>query len=101
MALMQLTIVPVGEGVSVGNYVADIQKRLQEEGASYKLTDMATLIEGDAQYLLRLLAKIYETPFTKGAIRVVTNITIDDRRDKTVSIGDKIEAVTKRIKKEN
>lgn len=99
MALMQLTMVPVGEGVSVGNYVADIQKRLQEEGATFKLTDMATLIEGDAQYLLGLLATIYETPFANGAIRVVTNITIDDRRDKSVEIGDKIESVTKRIEK--
>ncbi len=90
-------MIPVGEGVSVGSYVADIQKRLQEEGATFKLTDMATLIEGDAQYLLNLLAKIYETPFSNGAIRVVTNITIDDRRDKSVGIGDKIEAVSKRI----
>jgi len=97
MALMQITMIPVGEGVSVGNYVADIQKRLQEEGATFKLTDMATLIEGDAQYLLQLLAKIYETPFANGAIRVVSNITIDDRRDKVVGIGDKIEAVTRRI----
>ena len=97
MALMQLTMVPLGEGVSVGSYVADIQRRLQEEGATFKLTDMATLIEGDPKYLLDLLAKIYETPFTNGAVRVVTNITIDDRRDKSVGIGDKIEAVTRRI----
>ncbi len=97
MALMQLTMVPIGEGVSVGKYVADIQKRLKEEGATFKLTDMATLIEGDVPDLLRLLEKIYETPFKNGAIRVVTNITIDDRRDKSISIGDKIEAVKKRI----
>ncbi len=97
MALMQLTMVPIGEGVSVGKYVADIQKRLDEEGATFKLTDMATLIEGDVPDLLRLLEKIYETPFENGAIRVVTNITIDDRRDKSISIGDKIEAVKKRI----
>ena len=97
MALMQLTMIPLGKGVSVGNYVADIQKRLQEEGATFTLTDMATLIEGDVQDLLSLLAKIYETPFANGAIRVVTNITIDDRRDKSVGIGDKIEAVRRRI----
>jgi len=97
MALMQLTMVPIGEGVSVGEYVADIQKQLQKEGATFKLTDMATLIEGEVPDLLRLLGKIYETPFDNGAIRVVTNITIDDRRDKSISIGDKIEAVKRRI----
>ena len=96
MALMQLTIVPIGTGVSVGSYVADIQKRLVKEGATFKLSDMATIIEGDAHYLLRLVEKIYETPFDNGAVRVVTNISIDDRRDKSVRIGDKIEAVTRR-----
>jgi len=97
MALMQLTMVPVGTGVSIGQYVADIQKRLHEEGATFTLTDMATLIEGDVPELLRLLSTIYETPFDNGAIRVVTNITIDDRRDKSIGIGDKIEAVKKRL----
>ncbi len=99
MALMQLTMIPMGEGVSVGKYVAQIQTRLEEEGATFHLTDMATIIEGDVQTLLKLLTKIYETPFENGAIRVVTNITIDDRRDKIIHIGDKIEAVEKRRQK--
>lgn len=98
MALMQLTIIPLGEGVSVGKYVAEIQTRLEEEKATFHLTDMATLIEGDVPTLLNILSKIYETPFENGATRVVTNITIDDRRDKTIHIGDKIEAVKRRRK---
>lgn len=96
MALLQLTMIPLGSGVSVGDYVATIQTRLREEGAKFTLTDMATLIEGTPQELFTLLTKIYETPFEEGAVRVVTNITIDDRRDKTVTIGDKIESVKKR-----
>jgi uncharacterized protein (TIGR00106 family) len=97
MALMQLTMIPIGSGVSVGHFVADIQKRLHEEGATFRLTDMGTVIEGDVPVLLTLLGKIYETPFDNGAIRVVTSITIDDRRDKSIGIGDKIEAVKTRI----
>ncbi len=97
MALMELTMIPLGAGVGVGDFVADIQKRLEEENAVFKLTDMSTLIEGDVQHLLKLLGKIYETPFDNGAVRVVTNITIDDRRDKTVHIGEKIDSVKRRI----
>ncbi len=96
MALLQLTMIPMGETVSVGDYVAKIQQRLKEEGAVYRLADMGTVIEGDVQELLQLLAKIYETPFEQGAVRVVTNITIDDRRDKTVHLGDKIQTVNER-----
>jgi uncharacterized protein (TIGR00106 family) len=99
MALMQLAMIPIGEGIGVGKFVAAIQTRLEEENATFHLNDMGTLIEGDIQTLFKLLSKIYEIPFENGAIRVVTNITIDDRRDKTIHIGDKIEAVKKRRKK--
>jgi len=96
MALMQLTMVPMGEGVSVGDYVAAIKKQLEAENAIFHLQDMGTVIEGDINYLLRLLAKIYETPFNEGAVRVVTSIMIDDRRDKEIHLGDKIISVAKR-----
>ncbi len=96
MALLQFTMVPMGEGVSVGDYVAEIQKRLEEEGAVFHLEDMGTVIEGDIKDLLKLLGKIYETPFEQGAVRVVTSILIDDRRDKVIHIGDKRLAVTRR-----
>ncbi len=86
----------MGEGVSVGNYVAEIQKRLEAEKAVFRLEDMGTILEGDIQDLLKLLAKIYETPFEQGAVRVVTSILIDDRRDKNIRIGDKKLAVTER-----
>jgi uncharacterized protein (TIGR00106 family) len=96
VALLQLTMIPMGVGVSVGDYVAEIQKRLEQENARFDLNDMGTLIEGDVQYLLNLVSKIYETPFESGAERVVTNITIDDRRDKKIHIGDKTLSVTQR-----
>ena len=47
MALLQLTMIPVGAGVSVGEYVVEIQKRLEKEGATFRLNDMGTIIEGE------------------------------------------------------
>ena len=88
----------MGEGVSVGNHVAEIQKNLKKEQANFQLNDMGTLIEGDIKELLRLVEKIYEVPFNNGAVRVVTNITIDDRRDKDIHIGDKITSVNRKTK---
>lgn len=96
MALLQLTMIPMGEGVSVGDYVAEIQKRLKKENAVYHLADMGTLIEGEVKDLLRIVESIYETPFEQGAVRVVTTMVIDDRRDKKIHIGDKIQSVTNR-----
>jgi uncharacterized protein (TIGR00106 family) len=92
-------MIPMGSGVSVGDYVARIQEKLADENAIFHLTDMGTLIEGDIQYLLQLIGKIYETPFEQGAVRVVTNIVIDDRRDQEIHIGDKINSVNQRTQK--
>ncbi len=100
MALMQLTMIPVGSSVSVGKYVTNIQRYLEQENATFQLNDMGTLIEGDIKYLLSLLGQIYEIPFKEGALRVVTNITIDDRRDKKIKIGDKVRSVTRKLKKD-
>lgn len=100
MALLQFSMIPIGEGVSLGKYVSGIHDKLKKENAVFHLTDMGTLIEGDMPQLLHLLGKIYETPFEQGAVRVVTNIVIDDRRDKDIHIGDKIKAVENRSKTE-
>ncbi len=94
MALLQLTMIPLGTGTpSVAEYVAEVQKALEKENISFQLNDMGTVIEGNAVELLGLVSKIYEIPFKKGAMRVVTQIVIDDRRDKQVAIGDKVAAV--------
>jgi uncharacterized protein (TIGR00106 family) len=102
MALMYLTIIPLGTGsTSVGEYVADIQIALEESGFPYKLTDMGTTIEGSSRELLALAAQLAEMPFNKGVHRVVTQISLDDRRDKKVALGDKLVSVTERLAQKN
>ena len=100
MALMHLTIIPLGTGSpGVGEFVADIQLALEKSKFPYKLTDMGTLIEGRPEKLLELAARLAELPFNKGVDRVVTQISIDDRRDKKVSLGDKTSSVAERLAK--
>ena len=98
MALMHLTIIPLGtDSPSVGDFVVDIQKALKGSGLPFQLTDMGTTIEGDTRDLLQLAGQLAELPFNKGVQRVVTQISIDDRRDKRVSLGDKRSSVTTRL----
>ncbi len=100
MALMHLTIMPLGtNSPSVGEYVVDIQKVLEKTGLPYELTDMGTVIEGNTKDLLELAAQLAEMPFSKGVNRVVTQISLDDRRDKKVSIGAKKASVASRLAK--
>jgi len=98
MALLQLTVIPLGTATpSVGDHVAAIQKTLAAAGVPFQLNDMGTIIEGEAADLLALAAKLHEVPFAHNAQRVMTQITLDDRRDKKVSIGDKCKAINDRL----
>ncbi|MDX1776797.1 MAG: MTH1187 family thiamine-binding protein [Desulfobulbales bacterium] len=100
MALMHITVIPLGtDSPSVGEYIADIQKALEKSGFPHTLTDMGTIVEGDSKELLALAARLAEMPFNKGALRVSTQISLDDRRDKKVGLGDKTASVGNRLAK--
>jgi len=94
MALMNLTVVPMGtKTTSISQYVKKFHSLLKQENATFTLTDMGTIIEGDAPSLFALAQKIHLLPFDNGILRVLTSLTIDDRRDKSVQLGDKIKSV--------
>jgi uncharacterized protein (TIGR00106 family) len=98
MALMEISVAPLGTGQpGVGEYVADMINYLKNNDLPYVLTDMGTVLEGEIDQLLAVARVLHEMPFQKQVWRVVTHITIDDRRDKKVHLEDKIKAVTGRL----
>jgi uncharacterized protein (TIGR00106 family) len=56
-------------------------------------TPMSTVVEGDLGRILDAAQRMHEVPFTAGALRVVTHVTIDERRDKPLTIQSKLDAV--------
>ncbi len=94
MALMEISVVPVGTGnTSVSRYVAKIYDELLKRKARFSLNDMGTVVEGEAAELLALAAELHQLPFLMGADRVYTVIKLDDRRDKASGIGKKVASV--------
>ena len=99
MAIIEVSVVPLGtETPSVSRYVAGAEKVLREaKDIKYELTAMGTIIEGDLARLLSLAEQMHQSAFTAGAMRVVTTIKIDDRRDQVASIRSKIAAVRREL----
>lgn len=98
MALMEISIVPLGLGkASVGDYLAEVEAYLRRQQVNHQLTDMGTLVHGTVEELLRLARELHELPFARGVQRVITHIAIDDRRDKEVRLGDKTRSVEARL----
>ncbi|MBU4563589.1 MAG: MTH1187 family thiamine-binding protein [Desulfarculus sp.] len=94
MAVVQFTIVPLGTGTtSLSAYVAQVHKALDESGVKHSLTPMGTVLEGPLDELLAVIRQMHELPFAAGSQRVMTLINIDDRRDKTGTIEQKLKSV--------
>lgn len=100
MAVIEVSIIPLGTGTpSVSKYIAQAMEALQgEEDVKYELTAMGTVIEGDLERLLALARNMHEAVFAAGVMRVVTVITIDDRRDKISSASGKIESLKRELR---
>lgn len=101
MAIAEVSIIPLGTRTpSVSNYVARAVSVLrQEKDVKYELTSMGTIIEGDLEKILKVVKKMHQATFDEGAVRVITTIKIDDRRDKPSTMSGKIESLLKELER--
>ena len=98
MAIVAVSISPIGEGVGVSAYVtAAIEVLRAQDRVRYELGPMFTSLEGDLDEVMALVRRMQEAVFAAGAKRVSTVLKIDDRRDRTASMSDKVQAVETRL----
>ncbi|MCI5143488.1 MAG: thiamine-binding protein [Candidatus Electrothrix sp. ATG1] len=94
MAFMQITVLPMGtKNTGVSDYIADIQEFLQDKEVAYELNDMATIINGPPAELFTIAEELHNLPFQQGAKRVISQIVLDERRDKEAGLGEKKKSV--------
>jgi uncharacterized protein (TIGR00106 family) len=99
MAILEISVVPIGiKDTSLSSYVADCIRILKKEKVHYELTAMGTNIEGDLRKLISVALKMHQVPFKKGALRVLTTLKIDDRRDKKGTLSGKKRAVESKLR---
>jgi len=90
MIISQLSISPVGKDISLSKYVKIAINKIKNEGINYKTNAMATVIETeDLDTLLDAVKKAHNAMLSSGAKRVITELKIDDRKDKDVTIKTK------------
>ena len=90
MIISQLSISPVGKDISLSKYVKIAINTIKNEGINYNSNAMATVIETeDLDTLLDAVKKAHNAMLSSGAKRVITELKIDDRKDKDVTIKTK------------
>jgi len=96
--LAEFSIIPIGIGSSIGDQLAEIFKIVDASGLPYKVNPMGTVVEGEWDEIMKLIKQCHKIVMKTGE-RVVTTISIDDRKEKSNRIEEKVKSIERRIGK--
>jgi len=97
--IAEFSVVPLGKGESVSQYVAECLKIVDASGIEYRINPMGTVLEGGYDEVMEVVKKCHFRVMDLSQ-RVVTSIKIDDRKGRKGMLEDKIRSVEKRLGKE-
>jgi uncharacterized protein (TIGR00106 family) len=93
--IAQLSIYPIGEGTSLSRFVKKGVSVIEKSGYTYEVGGMATTVETSGlDELFELIKQVHAAHVEEGARRIIIDLKVDDRRDKTASIKSKRDSVT-------
>ena len=95
--LVQLTMFPTDlKGASVSKDVSKVIDIIDKSGLPYRLTSMATIIEGDWAPVMKVINKA-RLMLRRNHSRVYIIITIDDRKGAKKRLTGKIKSIENRL----
>jgi uncharacterized protein (TIGR00106 family) len=90
--LASFSVVPMGTGDGVKNLIAEALAIVDASGLPYKLGAMHTTIEGDADQVMDVIMRCHRRVLELSP-RVLTSITLDDRKGRTGRMEGKVKDV--------
>jgi uncharacterized protein (TIGR00106 family) len=96
--LIEFSIVPIGSGSSISGRLSEVLKIVDSSGLPYKVNPMGTVVEGEWDELFALVGKCHASVM-KEEERVMTHITIDDRKGMPNRLDQKVKSLEKRLGK--
>lgn len=92
MTLMEFSIIPLDKGSSFSQYVAKILSIVDNSGLDYRLNPMGTVVEGDFDDLLSLIARCFRA-LEKESDRISLQVKFDYRKGVADALTSKIKSV--------
>jgi len=96
-AIINMTIIPIGVGVSLSEYVAEAQRILEGSGLDYTLHANGTNVEGEWDAVFAVVKQCVEAIHAKGAPRVHTSLAVNTRTDRDEHMAGKIASVQAKL----
>ena len=95
--IMDLSVVPIGVGVSISRYIAACQSIFSEAGLKTHLHAYGTNIEGEWDTVLAAVKRCHELIHEMGAPRITTTIKLGTRTDREQTMDDKVRSVEQKL----
>lgn len=95
----EISVIPIGAGTHLHEYVAHAIQEIKDAGLNYELTAMGTIVEARWDQIMSVLKKIHERLLLETD-RVVIHVVLDSRKDKTTGMRLKVKEVEEVISKE-
>ena len=95
--LADVSLIPMGVGLSVSKYVAECEKIFKRAGLKINLHSYGTNIEGEWDEVFTAIKKCHETVHKMGAPRISTNMRFGTRTDRDQSLADKVRSVEEKL----
>ena len=96
--LVDVSVVPLGVGVSVSKYVVACERVLQEAGLKTALHAYGTNVEGEWDAVFAAVKRCHEVVHAMGAPRVSTAMRVGTRTDREQSLEDKVRSVEEKLR---
>ncbi|RIA93642.1 hypothetical protein C1645_762021 [Glomus cerebriforme] len=98
--LADFSIIPMGVGSNTTKYIIECQKILMESGLNFNMHANGTNIEGHYEQLMTVIRKCIDKMHEMGVPRCDTNIRLNTRTDKSVTMQDCVRVVADKINAE-
>lgn len=96
--VVEFSLIPIGVGVPMAKRLAKVMRLIDDSGLDYRVGAMGTSVEGTWDEVLRLIKKCHQAMLTK-APRVLTHITIDDRKGTKARLTGKVRSVIQKSRR--
>lgn len=96
MVLLEMSIVPMGVGASVSQYVAECVDLVDQSGLDYEVHSMGTIVEGELADVLALMRACIEK-MAEHSDRVTCAAKLDYRRGQSGRLLAKVDSVEQKL----
>ena len=96
--IIDLSVVPIGVGVSLSEYVVACERVLNEAGLETRLHGYGTNVYGEWDAVFSAVKRCHEVVHEMGAPRISTTIRCGTRTDREQSFENKIRSVEEKLR---